>query len=93
MIRRDGRGRVIETRRYVETKVSGQLLIGDGWEAVAHAELKRLSIEIGIYHQQLKDNAGYQQTAVAIAALEEACDELSDAGELSETESRDRNTT
>ena len=90
MIRRDRQGRIIETRRVVETRVSGQLLIGDGWEAIAHAELKRLSIEIGIYHQQLKDNAGYDQTGVAIAALEEACNALSDAGDLSEAEYGDR---
>ena len=90
MMRRDGRGRVIDTRRNINTEVGGQLLIGDGWEAVAHAELTRLAVEIGIYHQQLKGSAGYAQTGRAIVALEKACDAISEAGKWSEIEDRDR---
>ena len=50
--------------------------MGDGWEAVAHAELKRLALQVGIYHQQLKDCPGYYETGMAIEALEAACDTL-----------------
>ena len=57
----------------MDTRVGGELLLGDGWEAVAHAELKRLALQIGIYHQQLKDCVGYRETGAAIEALERAC--------------------
>ena len=76
MIRRDREGRVVESRRYMDTRVGGELLLGDGWEAVAHAELKRLALQIGIYHQQLKGCAGYEETGAAIEALDEACNAL-----------------
>ena len=76
MIRRDRDGRVLESRRTFDTRIHGELLLGDGWEAVAHAELKRLALQIGIYHQQLKGCAGSQETGRAIDALEEACEAL-----------------
>ena len=53
MIRSDRDGRVLESRRTFDTRIHGELLLGDGWEAVAHAELKRLALQIGIYHQRL----------------------------------------
>jgi len=50
----------------------------------------RLAVEIGIYHQQLKDFAGHAETGRAMVALEQACDAISEAGELSELGDRDR---
>ena len=38
MIRRNRRGDIIESRRAINTRVGGELLIGDGWESVAQAE-------------------------------------------------------
>ena len=76
MIRRDREGRIVESRRTLDTRIHGELLLGDGWEAVAHAELKRLALQVGIYHQQLKDCPGYYETGRAIEALEAACDTL-----------------
>lgn len=70
----DSRGRPNDMRRSLNTTVAGELLVGDGWEAVAHAELKRLALIAGIYHQQLKSFAGYEETGAAVKALEAACD-------------------
>ena len=79
MIRRNSRGDIIESRRSINTRVAGELLIGDGWESVAHSELKALAVTVGIYHQQLKDQPGYEQTGQAIAALEHACAEITNS--------------
>ena len=68
----DPRGRPYAVRRTMNTSVHAELLIGKGWEAIAHAELKRLALVVGTYHQQLKDNAGYDETGRAVVALEEA---------------------
>jgi hypothetical protein len=76
MIRRNSRGDIIDSRRSINTRVVGELLIGDGWESVAHSELKALAVTVGIYHQQLKDQPGYEQTGQAIEALEKACTEI-----------------
>ncbi len=72
----DHRGRPYDVRRTVNTSVHAELLIGKGWEAIAHAELKRLTLQVGMYHQQLKDNAGYEETGRAVVALEEAVEAL-----------------
>ena len=79
MIRRNRRGDIIESRRSINTRVGGELLIGDGWESVAHSELKALSVTVGIYHHQLAGCAGYEETGQAIQALEKACEALSDS--------------
>jgi hypothetical protein len=84
MYRVDNRGRPYDVRRSLNTRVSGELLVGSGWEAIAHAELKRLALEIGIYHQQLKSFAGYEETGAAVKALEQACDAIEAATEAEE---------
>ena len=76
MIRRNRHGDVVESRRSINTRVGGELLIGDGWESVAHAELRALAVTVGIDHQQLKDQPGYEHTGKAIEALEQACAEI-----------------
>ena len=72
----DHRGRPYDVRRTVNTSVHAELLIGKGWEAIAHAELKRLVLQVGMYNQQLKDNPGYEETGRAVVALEEAVEAL-----------------
>ena len=79
MIKRNSRGDIIDSRRSINTRVVGELLIGDGWESVAHSELKALAVTVGIYHQQLKDQPGYEQTGQAIEALEKACTEITNS--------------
>ena len=68
----DHRGRPYDVRRTLNTSVHAELLIGKGWEAIVHAELKRLALIVGMYHQRLKDNAGYEETGRAVVALEDA---------------------
>ena len=81
MYRVDRNGRPYDMRRSLNTRVGAELLVGKGWEAIAHAELKRLALEVGIYHQQLKDFVGYEETGVAVKALEQACDAIEAATE------------
>ena len=70
-------GRVRSTFRNINTRLNAELLVGDGWEGVAHAELLRLSLEVGAYHSQLKSRGGYEETVQAagraVEALEAAC--------------------
>ena len=80
----DRRGRPYNERRYVDTVIKGQLLVGRGWEAIAHSELKRLTVEVGIYHQQLKGNPGFDETADAILSLEAACEAIAEKANVSE---------
>ena len=84
MIRRNRRGDIIESRRAINTRVGGELLIGDGWESVAHSELKALAVTVGIYHHQLKDAPGYRETGAAIVALEKACQMIADSARRDE---------
>lgn len=79
MIRRNRRGDIIESRRAINTRVGGELLIGDGWESVAHSELKALAVTVSIYHHQLKDAPGHAETSAAIEALEKACRVIADS--------------
>jgi hypothetical protein len=72
MIERDNRGRIRKTTRRINTRISAELLVGDGWEGVAYAELMRLSMEAGAYHSQLEDKPGYEETGRAVEALKEA---------------------
>ena len=90
MIRRNSRGDIIESRRTIDTSISGKLLVGDGWEAVAHTELKRLSIAVGIYQQQLEDYAGYEELTVAKDALNRACAKIAESVEAFEDDRRFR---
>jgi hypothetical protein len=73
MIERNHRGEIRRSNRRINTRVSGELLVGDGWEGVAFAELKRLSLEVGIYHDQLEGKPGYEETGLAAKALKDAC--------------------
>ena len=70
-------GRVRSTFRNINTRLNAELLVGDGWEGVAHAELLRLSLEVGAYHSQLKSREGYEEAVQAagraVEALEAAC--------------------
>ena len=84
MIRRNRRGDIIESRRAINTRVGGELLIGDCRESVAHSELKALAVTVGIYHHQLKDAPGYRETGAAIDALEEACRAIADSAKRGE---------
>lgn len=59
-------------------------MVGKGWETIAHAELKRSALEIGIYHQQLKSFAGYEEKGDAVKALEQACDAIEASTETEE---------
>lgn len=68
----DRRGRPVDVRRTMNTNVSAELLVGPGWEAVAHTELRRLSLVISSYHQQLEGYAGYGETGEAVDALKRA---------------------
>ena len=81
MIRRNSRGEIIESRRTVDTRVSGELLVGAGWEAIAHTELRRLTLSIGIYQKQLEDCSGYLELGRAIEALDSACKAIADSAE------------
>ena len=72
MIRRNRRGDIIESRRAINTRVGGELLIEMAGRG-RHSELKALAVTVGIYHHQLKDAPGYSETGVAIEALKKAC--------------------
>tara|TARA_Y100000588_G_scaffold248697_1_gene263178 strand:- start:548 stop:823 length:276 start_codon:yes stop_codon:yes gene_type:complete len=82
MITRNQNGHIARSHRRINTQVRAELLIGDGWEAVAHAELKRLALEVATYHSQLEDNPGYAETGEAVAALKAACEAIESANDL-----------
>ncbi len=72
-------GKKTKTRAYmrrVHTSLRSELLVGDGWEAIAHAELKRIKLELLSYHNQLEGKPGYDNTGIAIDALKMAAQEL-----------------
>jgi hypothetical protein len=79
MIERDNRGRVRKTTRRINTRINAELLVGDGWEGVAYAELMRLSLEVGVFHSQLEDKPGYEETGRAVKALKEAYKAIDEA--------------
>ena len=72
MVVRNSRGEVRGSIRRINTRVSSELLVGDGWEGVAYAELMRLSLEVGAYHSQLENKPGYEETGRAVEALKAA---------------------
>ena len=74
-------GRPYDFRRTVNTSVGGELLVGKDWEAIAHTELRRISLMVGVYHQQLKNCAGYEETGQAIEELEKAIEAIAEAAE------------
>ena len=78
----DNRGRSYDLRRTINTGIGAELLVGKGWEAIAHTELRRISLAIGVYHQQLKDYVGYEETGRAIQELENAIDAIAETAEL-----------
>jgi len=86
MIRRNHRGDIIDSRRSIDTRVSGELLLGEGWEAIAHTELTRLKLTIGIYQKQLEGCAGYLQLGRAVEALDEACMAIAESSEHTDYE-------
>jgi hypothetical protein len=73
MIERNHHGEIRRSHRRINTRVSGELLVGDGWEGVAFAELKRLALEVGIYHEQLEGKPGHEETGHAAQSLKDAC--------------------
>jgi hypothetical protein len=73
MVVRNSRGQVRGSVRRINTRLSAELLVGDGWEGVAYAEIMRLSLEVGAYHSQLENKPGYEETGQAITALKAAC--------------------
>ena len=76
---RDQNGRIRRTLRRINTRVASELLVGDGWQGVAYAELMRLSLEVSSYHQQLKGKPGFDETGRAAQALKEAYEALNRA--------------
>ena len=72
MIERNHRGEIRRSHRRINTRGAGELLVGDGWEGVAFAELKRLALEVGIYHNQLEGKPGHKETGDAAEALKAA---------------------
>ncbi|WP_108838412.1 hypothetical protein [Tateyamaria sp. Alg231-49] len=72
MIKRDNNGQIKASWRRVDTRIQAELLVGDGWEGVAYAELLRLSIEVQAYHSQLDGKPGFSETREAAALLKRA---------------------
>ena len=72
MLSRNQRGEIIRSTRRINTRMGAELLVGDGWEGVAYAELKRLALEVSAYHSQLEDKPGYAETGQAADALKAA---------------------
>lgn len=66
--------------------MSGELLLGAGWEAIAHTELTRLKLSIAIYQKQLEGCAGYLELAKAVEAIDEACAAIVESTEHTEDE-------
>jgi hypothetical protein len=79
MLQRDGHGRVKGSTRRINTRMNAELLVGDGWEGVAYAELMRLSLEAGAYHSQLEGKPGHEETGRAVEALKAAYKALNEA--------------
>ena len=79
MITRNHRGQIVRSTRNVNTRIHAELLVGDGWEGVAYAELMRLSLEVGAYHNQLEGKAGYEETGRAVEGLKSAYEALNAA--------------
>ncbi|MBT6668015.1 MAG: hypothetical protein HN738_07950 [Gammaproteobacteria bacterium] len=73
MINRDSRKGNLRAVRTLNTRIQTELLIGPDWEVLAHAELKRLALEVGTYHTQLEDAPGHEETGRAVIALNAAC--------------------
>ena len=86
----DSRGGPYDIRRTVNTSVGGELLVGTDWEAIAHTELRKLSIMVGVYHQQLRDCAGYEETGRAIEELEKAIDAIAESADFDDPLRRER---
>lgn len=86
----DSRGRPYDIRRTVNTSVGVELLVGTDWEAIAHTELRKLSIMVGVYHQQLRDCAGYEETGRAIEELEKAIDAIAESADFDDPLRRER---
>ena len=86
MIRRDNKGRIIESRRAIDTRVSGELLIGDGWEAIAQTEIKKLALTVRIYQKQLVGGPGHLELSRAVEALDEACSAIEESADFARDE-------
>ncbi|HJM61527.1 MAG TPA: hypothetical protein QF813_08590 [Alphaproteobacteria bacterium] len=69
MITRNHRNQIVRSTRHINSRISAELLVGDGWEGVAYAELRRLSLEVGAYHSQLEGKPGHEETRQAVEAL------------------------
>ncbi|MEP1199903.1 hypothetical protein [Tateyamaria sp.] len=88
MIKRDERGRIKASWRRVDTRIHAELLVGDGWEGVAYAEILRLSLEVQAYHSQLDGKPGFEETGEAVALLKRAAQAIQKAYDEPEDEDR-----
>ena len=73
---RNHHSEIVRSTRRINTRMQAELLVDDGWEDVAYAELKRLALEVGTYHSQLENKPGYAETGQAADALKVACEAL-----------------
>lgn len=72
----DARGRPVRTRQYINTHVNTEVLIGDGWEAIAQTEFIKIRMMVDAYRSQLEDQPFADDLAVASAALRDALAKL-----------------
>ena len=79
MLTRNHRGQIVRSTRHINNRISAELLVGDGWEGVAYAELRRLSLEVGAYHSQLEGKPGHEETGQAVEALKLAYKAIDEA--------------
>ena len=72
MLTSNQRGEIIRSTRRINTRMGAQLLVGDGWEGVAYADLTRLALDASAYRSQLEDKPGYAETGQAADARKAA---------------------
>jgi len=82
MLESDGKGRIVRTRRHIETKVHTEALVGSDWKAVAQTEILKLRMMVEGYRLQLEDEACGDDLLDASRALKAALSKLeTDEGE------------
>jgi hypothetical protein len=87
MLKLNNQGQIVGTVHKINTKINAELLVGDGWASVAYAELMRLSLEVSVYHNQLENKPGHEETGRAVEALKAAYTALNEA--YGESDERD----
>ena len=78
MMEHDRQGNLQRTRRHVSTRLQAEILTGNDWREVAYLELLRISLEVKVYHEQLRGRLGYEETGKAYDALQAAVDAFVD---------------